>query len=216
MKEHAIHIQKTAFYSLSGTTDTPSDVWFVLHGYGQLSRYFIKHFDVVLDEHTLVIAPEAPSRFYLSNDYGRVGASWMTKHERESDILDINAYLNQLFDTLSERYSFSAETRFHFLGFSQGVPVLCRWLAQRNENVEQLILWAGAVPHDMPLDQLKQLLLRGRSCIVYGTEDPYLKQPEVPILKTALNQQQLPVDIYTFPGEHTLDADTLRMLKDKK
>lgn len=208
-----IKIEKTAFCSTLGDSEKPTDVWFVLHGYGQLAQYFIRHFEAVLDPDTAVAAPEAPSRFYLSNDYGRVGASWMTKHERETDIVDLNAYLNKMFDEVCKKYNTDASTRFHFLGFSQGVPILCRWLAQRDVKINQLILWAGAVPHDMALPDLKNLLTRGKSYIVYGTEDPYLKESQFPMLQTVLNEQKLPVEIKTFAGGHTLHAETLIQLK---
>ena len=71
-------------------------VWFVLHGYGMLSEYFIKKFESILNENTLVIAPEATNRFYLGNNYARVGASWMTNLDREQEIRDNILYLDCL------------------------------------------------------------------------------------------------------------------------
>lgn len=212
MKTITLQTPKTTFCPIIGDAKRPKDVWFVLHGYGQLSKYFIQHFEVIANEHTVIAAPEAPSRFYLGNDYGRVGASWMTKHERETDIADLNGYLSQMFDEICTQFETDDNTRFHFLAFSQGVPVLCRWLSQRNVPIHQLILWAGAVPHDMPLPELKTLLTRGKSYIVYGTEDPYLKEAQFPLMKTILNEQQLPVEILTFNGEHTLHPDVLKKL----
>ena len=41
------------------------EVWFVLHGFGQLSPYFIRHFGVLADGTRLIVAPEALNRFYL-------------------------------------------------------------------------------------------------------------------------------------------------------
>lgn len=215
MKTISLRTLKTTFCPVLGESEHPNDVWFVLHGYGQLSKYFIQHFTGIADEKTIIAAPEAPSRFYLGNDYGRVGASWMTKHERETDIIDLNNYLNQMFDEICSQYKTGASTRFHFLAFSQGVPVLCRWLAQRDVAIHQLILWAGAIPHDMPLPELKKLLTRGKSYIVYGTEDPYLKQTQFPMMQTVMNEQQLPVEILTFKGEHTLDTETLKTLSER-
>lgn len=210
-----VPIQKTGFCSVLGEAENPADLWFVLHGYGQLSQYFIKHFDAVAGEHTVIAAPEAPSRFYLDGTYGRVGACWMTKHERETDIADLNGYLDTMFDELCRRHRVGEHTRLRFLAFSQGVPVLCRWLARRTEPIHQLILWAGAVPQDMPLPQLQHLLGRAPSYLVYGTQDPYLKQTQFPMLQTLLNEQRLPVQVRTFEGEHTLDADLLKELSER-
>lgn len=213
MSTISIQTPKTAFCSVLGDAQGPDELWFVLHGYGQLSEYFIKHFEAVADAGTVIAAPEAPSRFYLDGTYGRVGACWMTKYEREADIADLNTYLDNMFDEICRRHAVTEHTRFRFLGFSQGVPILCRWLARRGEAVHQLILWAGAVPHDMPLPELKNLLQRGPSYLVYGTEDPYLKESQFPMLQTVLNQQNLPVEIRTFAGGHTLDAALLLELK---
>lgn len=212
MHQLTVPIQKTGFCAVLGEAENPADLWFVLHGYGQLSQYFIKHFEAVAGENTVVAAPEAPSRFYLDGTYGRVGACWMTKHERETDITDLNAYLDTMFAEICHRHRVTENTRLRFLAFSQGVPVLCRWLAGNNHRIHQLILWAGAVPQDMPLPQLQELLGRAPSYLVYGTQDPYLKQTQFPMLQTLLNEKQLPVHIRTFEGEHTLDADLLREL----
>jgi len=213
METLSLPIEKTAFCSVLGSARQPRDLWFVLHGYGQLSQYFVQHFDAVAGEHTVVAAPEAPSRFYIEGLSGRVGACWMTKHHRETDIHDLNAYLNRMFDEVCGRYEVRPDTRLRFLAFSQGVPVLCRWLAQRPEvNLHQLILWAGAMPHDMAMPDLKQLLQRGKSYAVYGTEDPFLKESQFPMMQTMLNRQELPVEIKTFSGAHTLDAELLKEL----
>jgi predicted esterase len=210
MENLTLSTVKTAFYSTFGQKNSPKTVWFVLHGYGQLSRYFIHHFESVADEETLVVAPEAPSHFYLEGKYERVGASWMTKYEREAEIRDLESYLNTLFDRIKTE---SGAERFVFLGFSQGVAVLCRWLKQRPEPIEKLILWAGGVPHDMSAEELKNLTGRGKSYIVYGTADPYLSESPVEMMHDMIRKTELPVKVLTFEGKHTLDAELLQKLK---
>ena len=73
-----------------------SKVWFVLHGYAMLSEFFIQKFKNLDDGNTLIIAPEALNRFYINDYYSRVGASWMTKEERKTDIEENINYLNLL------------------------------------------------------------------------------------------------------------------------
>jgi predicted esterase len=210
MENRTIPIIKTAFYSVHGQKEKPKTLWFVLHGYGQLSRYFIRHFEHIGDEDTLVVAPEGPSRFYLEGKYERVGASWMTKHERDADIEDLEKYLNTLFDKIKAE---TGAERFVFLGFSQGVAVLCRWLKQRPEPIEKLILWAGGVPHDMSTEELRTLMGRGKSYIVYGTSDPYLTESPVEMMHDMIRKTELPVQVLTFDGAHTLNAELLQKLK---
>ncbi|MCY7356827.1 MAG: phospholipase, partial [Rudanella sp.] len=46
--EHHLSVQRTArYYTLGDFTEQTTDLWFVLHGYGQLAKYFIRRFDVV-------------------------------------------------------------------------------------------------------------------------------------------------------------------------
>ena len=90
-----ISISKTGKYSQIGKSSKKiNNVWIVLHGYGMLSEYFVKKFECITDETTLVIAPEATNRFYLGDNYSRVGASWMTKLDREQEIRDNILFLD--------------------------------------------------------------------------------------------------------------------------
>lgn len=209
MNSFSIQSEKTAFVSVAGETQSPHTVWVVLHGYGQLAEYFIRHFEPLLEPGVLVLAPEAPSRFYLGSDYDRVGASWMTKRNREADVEDVNAYLDKVLDSVYTRFGCGAGTQFNFLGFSQGVPVLCRWLNRTSIRPGKLLLWAGSVPHDMPLPDLKALLSRGKSYLVYGTADEYLAMLKPQEIEKTVAEKGLPVQIKTFNGGHTLHAELL-------
>ena len=98
-----ISISKTGKYSQIGKSSKKiNNVWIVLHGYGMLSEYFVKKFECIIDETTLVIAPEATNRFYLANNYTRVGASWMTKLDREQEISDNILFLDKLFSIIKK------------------------------------------------------------------------------------------------------------------
>ena len=76
------------------------ELWYVLHGYGQLAAPFLEEFRAIDDGTRLIVAPEALSRFYegdaksrLHKD-ARVGASWMTREDREAEIADYLGYLD--------------------------------------------------------------------------------------------------------------------------
>ena len=59
MKQVDIAVQKTARYYIDGQlSDKTKSVWIVCHGYAQLAKYFIKPFKSIVDEETVVIAPE--------------------------------------------------------------------------------------------------------------------------------------------------------------
>ena len=96
MQEHRITVSRAARYFTLGRLER--EVWFVLHGYGQLAGRFLRHFDPIDDGSRLVVAPEGLSRFYVSeNSAERVGATWMTKEDRLAEIDDYVRYLDAVY-----------------------------------------------------------------------------------------------------------------------
>lgn len=92
-----LEVQRTAkIVSLGNIDANTTDVWLVVHGYGQLAERFINKFTTLLNESTAIIVPEALQRFYLDGTGGKIGASWMTREERELDIKDNHYYLDQV------------------------------------------------------------------------------------------------------------------------
>ena len=81
MQEHHFSTPRTARYYTLDPAEAVREVWFVLHGYGQLAGAFLRHFERLQDGARLFIAPEALSRYYLPG-HQRVGASWMTREDR--------------------------------------------------------------------------------------------------------------------------------------
>src|SRR5207245_2948078 len=62
-----IRVARTAPYEVLGSEKTAREIWFVLHGYGQLASSFIRAFAPLDDGTRLIVAPEALNRFYLVN-----------------------------------------------------------------------------------------------------------------------------------------------------
>ena len=74
--EH-LTVERTARCAVLGERDDDlRDVWFVLHGYGQLAADFLAGFGAVAEPGRLLVAPEGLSRFYTEGSSGKVGASW--------------------------------------------------------------------------------------------------------------------------------------------
>src|SRR5258705_7905505 len=90
-------VSRMARYFTIGRPDR--EVWFVLHGYGQLAARFLSRFEPLDDGGRLIVAPEALSRFYLTEDSAerRVGASWMTREDRLTEIEDYVQYLEAVY-----------------------------------------------------------------------------------------------------------------------
>src|SRR4051794_4030838 len=133
--EHAITVPRTArYYTLGPTHGFPRELWFVLHGYGQLAGRFIEQFAPIDDGTRLIVAPEALSRFYLDSiperrkqSAPRVGATWMTREAREHEIADYIEYLDRLALEVKHHLS-GASPRIIVLGFSQATATVSRWL----------------------------------------------------------------------------------------
>ena len=142
---HYLTVPKTARYEIIGSIEQAKIIVFALHGYGQLAPYFIRKFEG-LDEKIALVVPEGLHRFYLSGSNGRVGASWMTKEDRENDIQDNLNYLNALYTHLRIN---NEKSRIVLLGFSQGGATAARWFTESPQLFHKLIMWASIFPPDI-------------------------------------------------------------------
>jgi len=210
MKEHHLGVHRTARYYTLDPEGEPREVWFVLHGYGQLAQYFVRHFEAIQDGHRLIVAPEALSRYYLPG-HKRVGASWMTREDRLTEIDDYLAYLDVLHDQIFERVNRSRVT-LHILGFSQGGATVTRWATQGRVHADRLIIWASELAHDVDLTVHAEALRRCGLTFVVGTEDEFLTPTVLADQGALLIERGIPYDLQTFVGSHKMDADTLKLL----
>ncbi|MFD2717394.1 alpha/beta hydrolase [Hymenobacter monticola] len=211
--ERHLTVARTARYQQLGELSAETKhVWFVCHGYGQLAAYFIRHFAFLAeaDPHTVVIAPEGLSRFYLSGSSGRVGASWMTRDDRLHEIQDHIGFLNQLAEKVLAECSTSVELTV--LGFSQGTATVSRWLVQAAFRPAHLILWAGSFPPDIAPESAQALLRGLRLSLTIGTDDEYITVAQAEEQQTELLQLGGAPQLFVFAGKHTLDRPVLAQL----
>ena len=212
MTEHHLTVARSArYYQLGELRADTRRIWFVLHGYGQLAAYFLRHFEAIAqaDPHLIIIAPEGLSRFYLNGNGGRVGASWMTKVDRLAEIDDYVAYLNQLTAPVLAN---APKADITVLGFSQGAATAGRWLSRANFRPTRLILWAGAFPEDMDFRVATSLLRHLPVTLVVGEQDEYIGAAQVRAQLDFLRQLGVEAELIQFAGRHTLDAQVLHQL----
>jgi predicted esterase len=214
MESKHIYVRKTArYFTLGSLTPGIKNIWFVCHGYGQLANYFLKKFDVLEDEQTFIVAPEALNRFYLQGFSGRIGSTWMTREERLSEIDDYVHYLNQLYATVLADNIHSGST-INILGFSQGVATVCRWIASQQVKVSNLILWAGQFPTDMNLNLTKEALAHTKMYVVYGKQDEFLQDIQHDEYIRNFSIAGFTPKIIPFEGKHEIHQETLIKLRD--
>lgn len=209
---HSISVRRTARYYTAGSGAAP-EVWLVGHGYGQLAGRFIRHFEPLAGPGRLVIAPEGLSRFYLDSRYERVGASWMTRDDREAEIADQIRFLDAVWAEATA--DVPADARVVVLGFSQGCATVTRWLAQsehadhRPRRADRLVLWGGALPHDLDLKAHGPWLAAADLTLVAGDRDEYATPGRVRAEEARLQQAGVPHRVVSFAGGHRLNARVL-------
>jgi predicted esterase len=200
---------KTYRYEVLPCRSESKKILYVLHGYGQLAKFFIRKFEILREKYHIV-APEGMHRFYLQGSSGRVGASWMTKEARESDIEDNLNWLNALDAQVSQ--DLQVEDRY-LLGFSQGGATAARWFAETNNQFKGIVLWACVFPPDLEMEEETAKFRSDERCtFVIGTADQYYNT----------DQQKALIDFYKtlsfktvkYEGDHNIESDTLQAIYD--
>ncbi len=212
MQENHIAVEKTArYFTIGEAGENTREVWYVCHGYGQLAKYFIKHFEVLDNGSRLIVAPEGLSRFYLNGFSGRIGATWMTKEDRLNEIEDYLGFLNTLHAHIFKRL-YRENVKITVLGFSQGTATVCRWLTEGNIYADRLILWAGLMPPEIDFQTDGKVFQGLQNYVVLGKNDPFANQEMLDQQKAILKKHQIPYKFLTFDGEHEIHDDTLRKI----
>jgi predicted esterase len=207
-----ISIPRSGRYFLQGgPLETAREVWFVLHGYGQLADGFLAELGDLGSETRMLVAPEGLSRFYLSDGSGPVGASWMTRVERQDEIDDYVRYLDAVYAAVLGSVS-PHEQDVHVLGFSQGAATAMRWVALGQGRFDRLTLWAGGVPPDLDLGASRAAFERVEVTLVTGTRDALLDEARLAREEERLRAAGLPHRSVRFEGGHRLDRETLARL----
>ena len=221
IREHHIAVRRTArFFTLGTASDEVRELWVVCHGYGQLAAPFLSSFERIAAPSRLLVAPEALARFYLDRPSGgsdtppRVGATWMTREDRDSEIADHVAYLDDLHDSVREQLATDSEpgsdhVRLHVLGFSQGVATAGRWMAYGRTRADALILWAGSFPADVNLASLAARLDGSSVTLVVGARDELASWANADAQLQRFEEAGISARLLTFDGGHRLDDATL-------
>ncbi len=211
--EHHIAVSRTArYYTIGAFTEQTTHVWFCLHGFGQLAEFFSKKFEDTANGHTVVVVPEGLSRLYLNGKYERVGASWMTREDKQHEIEDFIGYLNALYDSVLQGRD-PAALHVTVLGFSQGGATACRWLNAGHIRADRLILWAGFFTRGLSdvIDPAR--LAHVETHYVYGTQDEYFALiGDVETYKAGLLAEVPGLTITAFEGPHRVEPAVLANL----
>jgi len=170
IEKEVAYQSKNSYSTLNSLTKTTKNIWLVCHGIGYLSRYFLKYFDELNCEENYVIAPQAPSKYYLGSSYKHVGSSWLTKENTAPEIENILNYLDGILAT----EKLPSDLNLIVLGYSQGVSIAARYVAKRQLKCNQLIFVAGGIPKELTTDDFTFLSNKTKVSFIYGDKDEYL------------------------------------------
>ena len=212
---HHLRVERTArYYTLGAESGDVGAIWFVLHGYGQLAGTFARFFADVTKRGVLVVAPEALNRFYLVSPGSApaherpVGATWMTREDRESEVSDYVEYL----DALHEEIAASRPVPVTALGFSQGAATATRWLLNGRSHIDRLVLWGGLMPPDADLVRGAVRIRDARVTLVAGTRDQYISEEILAAERARLDAAGVDCEMIQFDGGHVISRSVFPRL----
>jgi predicted esterase len=196
-----------SYSTLNTLNDNTKNIWFVCHGMGYLSRYFLKYFENLNTSENYIIAPQAQSKYYIPPKFQFVGASWLTKENTVKETENVMRY----FDAVFEAEAIPKDKNLIVLGYSQGVSVAMRYIAKRKLHCSQLILHSGGIPKELTAEDFK--FLNAKVHLIYGTNDEYLNEDRIREERNrAFELFGNTVNIIPFEGKHEVNVEFINRL----
>lgn len=207
MPEHKISYTTQKTYStLNEMSENTKYIWFVCHGIGYLSRYFIRYFSGLNPEKHFIIAPQAPSKYYQDKNYKYIGASWLTREETALEMQNIKAYFDAVY---KDRIIPHSNKKLIILGYSQGVSVAMRWVAQSKISFDKLLIHSGGIPEELTAKDFEGLQFK--PYLIYGKSDPYINTERAKVeLKKAKRLFGKKLEVIPFEGEHVVSKEVIQ------
>ncbi|WP_028871203.1 alpha/beta hydrolase [Psychroserpens burtonensis] len=205
-KEISYHISNS-YSTLNELTSLTKNVWFVCHGMGYLSKYFLKYFKDLNPIENYIIAPQAQSKYYITPKFKHVGASWLTRENTKMETNNIIAY----FDSIFKHEQITQDKNLIILGYSQGVSVAMRYIAKRQLQCSQLVLLSGGIPKELKKEDFR--FFKGKTKLIYGINDEYLQEERM-----TQEQQKAEMlfgnklEIIPFEGVHEVNTEIINQL----
>jgi predicted esterase len=208
LEEKEISYTTTNTYAtLNSLTDKTKNIWFVCHGMGYLSRYFLRYFSGLNADENYVVAPQAQSKYYIPPKFKHVGSSWLTK---ENTIKETENVMRN-FDAIFEAEQLPTDKNLIVLGYSQGVSVAMRYIARRKLQCSQLVIHSGGIPKELTPEDFS--FLNAKISMIYGTEDEYLNEEYITHeIKLANKLFDNKLKIFPFEGTHIVNVELINAL----
>ena len=97
-----------------------------------------------------------------------------------------------------------------YVGFSQGVTTLLRWLNDSAPRVDHFLMWAGGLPDDISFAHRRNYFKKMDAHFFVGDQDPFFNQEILQENKPLLDSIGLKPLMHSFSGPHIVDEITLK------
>ena len=210
-KKTVTYKSSNSYTTLNNLTKKTVNIWVVFHGIGYLSHYFLKFFKELNPIENYIIAPQAPSKYYLNGEYKYVGASWLTKEDTKLEFFNILNYVDTVFDA----EKIPSDKNLILFGFSQGVSIVTRYLAKRKFAFNTLILYAGTIPNELTIKDFEFINHQNSIVkIIYGDSDDYLTENRRKAEKSKIDSLfKNKAEIIIFKGGHEVKPKLLKQFE---
>lgn len=209
IEEKHYKTQKTARYYISKPhseiNESINKLIFVVHGYAQLAKDFIKEFEFLDNDETLIIAPEGLSKFYSK---GLIAASWMTKDDRDNEIDDYLFYLEGIANQILTHLTNEPE-QIIILGFSQGVHTATRFAVCTEMNIHKLVLCSSDFPGDADFESMREKNKSMKVYYLFGDKDRNIRLENFEKSIALLEENKIQFEKIMFDGEHIVHKESV-------
>jgi len=185
-------------YYLRKAGGKPSSALLVaFHGYGQHAKRMLAELERIEGmESWNVLSIQALHPFY-DPDSRRVGASWMTRQDREVAIADNLAYVRDVVGKVKSQIGEGGP--LVYLGFSQGAAMAHRSAVLAGIPCQGVIAVVGDVPPELGEHDLSQV---PPVLIACGSRDAWYDEFKLRADVKLLRDKGVEVDPFRFDGSH--------------
>lgn len=206
IEKQVSYTTSNSYSTLNTFTKKTKNVWIAFHGLGYLSKFFIDYFSELDPEDNYIIAPQAPSKYYQDRKFKHVGASWLTRENTVIETENVLKYIDAIF-----KEEVSGELpKLIVMGYSQGVSIAARWVANRKIQCDTLLLHSGGIPNELTPDDFEFLNPSTKVIYFYGNKDQYIteaRKTEEQLRGSKLFKDRLSIEV--FEGIHEVNRDFL-------
>ena len=202
------YTNSNSYSTLNTLSQQTKTGWLVCHGMGYMSRYFLKYFKQLNTKENYIIAPQAPSKYYIQPRM-HVGANWLTRDNTAAGTENIINYI----DAVLEAEHIPKEINLIVFGYSQGVSVALRYLAKRQLQCNEIVIHSGGIPKELTTKDFEYLSKDVKVTLIYGTEDEYLDENRMQLeSQRAKDLFGDKISITSFNGKHVVNVDFINSL----